>query len=94
MDLVARCVVTIQSRAPIHHQSATTNAPALSPLGSPAGASFFLYKTIDKDRLLKLVRATQGALESERRAHAGVPLQTKVRLKKLVRRNGTSKLWT
>jgi DNA-binding response OmpR family regulator len=35
--------------------------------GFEAGASFFLYKPIDKKRLLQLVRATQGAIEHERR---------------------------
>ncbi len=46
-----------------------------------AGASFFLYKPIDKDRLLKLVRAMQGAMENERRRTRRVPIQSKVRLK-------------
>ena len=46
-----------------------------------AGASFFLYKPIDKDRLLKLIRATQGAMEHERRRTRRVPIQSKVRLK-------------
>jgi|SRR5712672_809920 len=55
--------------------------PSALSVGFAAGASFFLYKPIDKDRLLKLVRATQGALESERRRTRRVPLQTKVRLK-------------
>jgi hypothetical protein len=50
-------------------------------VGFAAGASFFLYKPIDKDRLLKLVRATQGALEQERRRTRRVPIQSKVRLK-------------
>src|SRR5258708_20030254 len=54
--------------------------PSALSVGFAAGASFFLYKPIDKDRLLKLVRATQGALESERRRTRRVPLQPKVRL--------------
>ncbi len=37
--------------------------PSALSVGFAAGASFFLYKPIDKDRLLKLVRATQGAME-------------------------------
>jgi len=45
-----------------------------------AGASFFLYKPIDKGRLLKLVRATSGAIEQERRRFRRVSLRTKVEL--------------
>jgi hypothetical protein len=54
-----------------------------SPLsvGFAAGASFFLYKPIDKDRLLKLARATQGAMEHERRRTRRVTIPSKVRLK-------------
>ena len=48
--------------------------------GFAAGASFFLYKPIDKARLLKLVRATQGAIEHERRRFRRVSLQSKVRI--------------
>jgi hypothetical protein len=40
-----------------------------------------LYKPIDKDRLLKLVRVTQGAMEQERRRTRRVPIQSAVRLK-------------
>ena len=49
--------------------------------GFEAGASFFLYKPIDKDRLLRLVRATQGAIEHERRRTRRVPLRSKVQLR-------------
>jgi DNA-binding response OmpR family regulator len=48
--------------------------------GFAAGASFFLYKPIDKARLLKLVRATQGAIEHERRRFRRVSQQSKVLL--------------
>ena len=48
--------------------------------GFSAGASFFLYKPIDKGRLLRLVRATQGAIEHERRRFRRVAIQSKVRL--------------
>src|SRR5260370_16027967 len=37
--------------------------PSAMSVGFEAGASFFLYKPIDRERLLKLVRATQGAME-------------------------------
>ncbi|HUO33767.1 MAG TPA: response regulator [Candidatus Acidoferrum sp.] len=47
-----------------------------------AGASFFLYKPIDKSRLLKLVRATRGAIEHERRRFRRVALKMPVVLTK------------
>jgi len=49
--------------------------------GFEAGASFFLYKPIDKDQLLRLVRATQGASELERRRTRRIPLRSFVRLR-------------
>ena len=55
--------------------------PSALSVGFAAGASFFLYKPIDKDRLLKLVRATQGAMEHERRRTRRVPIPSKVQLK-------------
>jgi hypothetical protein len=55
--------------------------PSAMTVGFEAGASFFLYKPIDRERLLKLVRATQGAMEYGRRRTRRVPLQSKVRLK-------------
>jgi CheY-like chemotaxis protein len=55
--------------------------PSALSVGFAAGATFFLYKPIDKGRLLKLVRTTQGVMEHERRRTRRVPLQSKVRLK-------------
>jgi len=55
--------------------------PSAMSVGFEAGASFFLYKPIDKERLLKLIRATQGATEYGRRRTRRVALQSKVRLK-------------
>lgn len=55
--------------------------PSAMSQGFAAGASFFLYKPIDKERLLKLIRATQGRMDHERRQTRRVPLQSKVRLK-------------
>jgi DNA-binding response OmpR family regulator len=49
--------------------------------GFAAGASFFLYKPIDKDRLLKLVRATQGNIEHERRRTRRVAHRSRVQLR-------------
>ena len=61
--------------------------PSAMSIGFEAGASFFLYKPIDKGRLLKLIRATQGAMEYGRRRTRRVALQSKVRL-----RHGTEEL--
>ena len=55
--------------------------PSAMSVGFEAGASFFLYKPIDRERLLKLIRATQGAMEYGRRRTRRVALQSKVRLK-------------
>lgn len=49
--------------------------------GFEAGANFFLYKPIDKARLLKLVRTTQGSIEHERRRFRRVPHTSKIHLK-------------
>jgi DNA-binding response OmpR family regulator len=48
--------------------------PSAMSVGFGAGASFFLYKPIDSGRLLKLVRATQGAMEYGRRRTRRVAL--------------------
>jgi len=48
--------------------------------GFAAGASVFLYKPLDKARLLKLLRVTQGAIEHECRRFRRVALCCKVRL--------------
>jgi len=55
--------------------------PSAMSIGFEAGANFFLYKPIDRDRLLKLVRATQGPLENDRRRIRRVPLQSRVQLR-------------
>jgi CheY-like chemotaxis protein len=49
--------------------------------GFAAGASFFLYKPLDRESLLRLVRATQGAMEHERRRTRRVPLKCGVQLR-------------
>jgi two-component system, chemotaxis family, chemotaxis protein CheY len=54
--------------------------PSAVSMGFAAGASFFLYKPIDKDRLLNLIRATQGVMEYGRRRTRRVALRSKVRL--------------
>src|SRR5437879_75807 len=55
--------------------------PSAMSVGFEAGASFFLYKPIDRECLLKLIRATQGAMDYGRRRTRRVTLQSKVRLK-------------
>jgi CheY-like chemotaxis protein len=55
-------------------------SPAAVSLAFSAGASFFLYKPLDKSRLLKLVATTQGAIEHERRRFRRVALRSKVLL--------------
>jgi DNA-binding response OmpR family regulator len=55
--------------------------PGAMSEGFEAGASFFLYKPIDKESLLRLVRATQGALEHERRRTRRIPLECPARLR-------------
>lgn len=49
--------------------------------GFAAGASFFLYKPLDKDRVLRLVRATQGAIDNNLRRTRRVPLKSKVQVR-------------
>jgi CheY-like chemotaxis protein len=56
-------------------------SPGAASLAFGAGASFFLYKPIDKTRLVKLINATQGAIEHERRRFRRVPVRSRVRLK-------------
>jgi DNA-binding response OmpR family regulator len=45
-----------------------------------AGANFFLYKPVEKARLMSLVRATQGNAEHEKRRFRRVSLQLKVKV--------------
>jgi DNA-binding response OmpR family regulator len=55
--------------------------PGALAKGFLAGASFILYKPIDKDRLLKLVRATQGNMGHERRKIRRIPWRSRVCLR-------------
>jgi DNA-binding response OmpR family regulator len=71
---------TFNRMTPIIMFSGDQHAAAMSQ-GFQAGASFFLYKPVDKDRLLKLVRVTQGNMEHERRRIRRVPLQSRVWLR-------------
>lgn len=49
--------------------------------GFDAGANFFLYKPMDKKKVLRVLQAAQGASEHERRRFRRMPLQSKVQLK-------------
>lgn len=49
--------------------------------GFQAGASFFLYKPVDKDRVLRLVRAAHGKIEHERRRTRRVPMKSKIQIR-------------
>ena len=54
--------------------------PSAMGIGFEAGANFFLYKPFDKERLMKLLRATQGQVEQERRRTRRLAVRAKVKL--------------
>jgi len=54
--------------------------PAAMAKGFEAGASFFVYKPIDRDRLMRLVRATQGAIDDVHRRTRRVEVKSKVQI--------------
>src|SRR5262249_42678468 len=55
--------------------------PSAVSIGFEAGASFILYKPLDKDRLLKILRATQSTVDRERRRTRRIPAQHRVQLR-------------
>jgi DNA-binding response OmpR family regulator len=55
--------------------------PAALSEGFKAGASFFVYKPIDRPHLMRLIRVTQGAIEHEKRRFRRVPVRAMIRLK-------------
>jgi CheY-like chemotaxis protein len=55
--------------------------PAAMAEGFEAGASFFLYKPVDKDRLQRLVRATQASMERGMRRTRRVEMKSKVNIR-------------
>lgn len=69
----------LNQRTPIIMVSDDQEPKAVS-LAFAAGASFFLYKPIDKVRLLKLITAAQGAIEHERRRFRRVELRSRVQV--------------
>jgi CheY-like chemotaxis protein len=55
--------------------------PSALSVAFDAGASFFLYKPFDKERILKLLRAAQGALDYRYRQTRRVALRAPVQLR-------------
>jgi CheY-like chemotaxis protein len=55
--------------------------PSALSEGFKAGASFFVYKPIDRAHLMSLVRATQGTIEHEKRRFRRVLVRAMVRVK-------------
>lgn len=53
---------------------------ALQRKAFEAGANFFLFKPIDRPRLLRVVRTTQGSVQQEKRRFQRVPVSCKVSL--------------
>lgn len=54
--------------------------PAAVSEGFEAGASFFLYKPLDKERVLRLVRASQSAIDNGMRRTRRVNLKAGVKI--------------
>jgi CheY-like chemotaxis protein len=52
--------------------------PAMQKRCFEAGANMFLYKPFDRQRLLRILRVTQGTVQQERRRFQRVPVQCKV----------------
>lgn len=70
----------INQKTPIIMTSENQNLSAVSQ-GFEAGASFFLYKPVDRGNLVRLVRATRGTIEYDRRRFRRVDIRSKVILK-------------
>jgi CheY-like chemotaxis protein len=71
---------TLNGRTPIVLISDDQHPTAMHR-GFEAGASFFLYKPLDKDRVVRLLRATQGAIQQAERRTRRVTLHSKVMLR-------------
>jgi len=71
---------TLNRRTPIVLISDDQHPTAMHR-GFEAGASFFLYKPLDKDRVVRLLRATQGAIQQAERRTRRVTLHSKVMLR-------------
>jgi CheY-like chemotaxis protein len=71
---------TLNRRTPIVLISDDQHPTAMHR-GFEAGASFFLYKPLDKDRVVRLLRATHGAMQQAERRTRRVALHSKVLLR-------------
>jgi CheY-like chemotaxis protein len=54
------------------------NDPAMQNRCFEAGANFFLYKPFDRQRLLRILRVTQGSIQQERRRFQRVQVRCRV----------------
>ena len=54
--------------------------PAVLARGFEAGASFFLFKPIDRERVLRVIRVTRGSIQREKRRYQRVAVRCKVSL--------------
>ena len=54
--------------------------PALQSRAFQAGANFFLYKPLDRRRLMRILRVTQGSIQQERRRFQRVNVRCKATL--------------
>ncbi len=55
--------------------------PGVTAEGFQAGATFVVYKPIDRVHLMSLIRVTQGTIEHEKRRFRRVAVQVKVRIR-------------
>jgi DNA-binding response OmpR family regulator len=55
--------------------------PAALSEGFKAGASFFVYKPIDRAHLMSLIRVTQGSVEHEKRRFRRIAVRAKIQVK-------------
>ena len=53
---------------------------ALQKKAFEAGANFFLFKPVDRQRLLRLIRTTQASVQHEKRRFQRIPVSCKVTL--------------
>lgn len=67
----------LNSTTPVVLVSDDQRPRALS-VGFDAGANFFIYKPIEKERVLKVVRATQGMADRERRRVRRIPVKRRI----------------
>ena len=70
----------INQKTPIIMTSEDQNLSAVSQ-GFEAGVSFFLYKPVDRGNLVRLVRATRGTIEYDRRRFRRIEVRSKVIIK-------------